>query len=80
MPRIGAANFQQRFRRGDDLDQPAVLKHERVAVAQWRRLGQDRAGIPVPRVPVIDDTAAMPIVVVEHDAIGRVAGSMSRPA
>ena len=34
MVRIGPANFEQRLRRRDHLDQPAVVEHQRVAAAQ----------------------------------------------
>lgn len=34
MMRIGAANFHQRLRRRDHLDQPPVFQHQRIAAAQ----------------------------------------------
>ena len=40
MLRIGAANLHQRLRCSDDLDQPAVVQHQRIAAAQRHRLFQ----------------------------------------
>ncbi|MDB5609150.1 MAG: hypothetical protein JWP25_6050 [Bradyrhizobium sp.] len=33
MLQVGAANFDQQLRRRDDLDQPAIVQHQRVAAA-----------------------------------------------
>ena len=40
MQRVGAADFEERLRRGNDLDKTAVVEHQRVAVAQFRRCRQ----------------------------------------
>ena len=40
MLRIVAANFGQRLRRRDHLDQPAIVEHQRVAAAQRDRVFQ----------------------------------------
>ena len=34
MLRIGTPDLGQRFRRGDDLDQPVIVEHQRVATSQ----------------------------------------------
>jgi hypothetical protein len=69
MLRIGPANFDQRLRRGDDLDQPAVVEHQRIAAAQHggvfqveQKLKSARAGHRHP--------PAMTIVKIEHNGIG----------
>ena len=70
MLRIGAADFQQRLGRGDDLDQPSVLQQQRIAAAQLGRGGQ----IEQKSSPVLarhGDAPAMAIVVIEHDAVAR---------
>jgi len=69
---IGAANFQERLGRGDDLDQPSVFQQQRVAAAQLGRRGE----VEQKRSPVLaghGNAAAMAIVVIEHDAIGGLA-------
>jgi hypothetical protein len=38
MVRVIAADFSQRLRRGDDLDQPAVVKHQRVPSPKRNRV------------------------------------------
>jgi hypothetical protein len=66
--RIGAANFQQRFRRRDHLDQPAVVEHQRVAAPERngvfqieQKLKPARAGHRhAPPVPVVE---------IEHDGV-----------
>jgi hypothetical protein len=70
MLRIGAANLDQRLRRRDDLDQPAIVEHQRIAAAQHdgmlqieQKLQPARAGHRHP--------PAMTIVKIEHDGIGR---------
>ena len=70
MMRIGAADLEQRLRRRDHLDQPAVVEHQRVAAAQRDRVFQieqefepARAGHRHP--------PPVPVVEIEHDGIGR---------
>ena len=70
MLRIVAADLHQRLRRRHDLDQPAILEHQRVAAPQRDRVFQieqefkpARAGHHHPP-PVT-------IVEIEHDGIGR---------
>jgi hypothetical protein len=71
MQRIGATNFEQGLRRGKDLNQPAVLQHQRIAVTQERGVGkveQERqAARSGHRL-----TAAVPIIIIEHHTIDRV--------
>jgi hypothetical protein len=70
MVRIRAANFNQRLRRRDHLDQPAVVEHQRIAATQRdgvfqieQELESARAGHGhAPPVPVVE---------IEHDGIGR---------
>jgi hypothetical protein len=70
MVRVMAADFQQRLGRGDDLDQPSVLQHQRVAAAQ-----RDGAlEIEQEFEPARTDhrhAAAMPVVEIEHDSVRR---------
>jgi hypothetical protein len=68
--RIAAANFDERFGRGDDLDQPSVVQHEGITAAQGDRMFQieqefqsARAGHRHP--------PAMTVVEIEHDGISR---------
>ncbi len=70
MLRIVAPDLDQRLRRRDHLDQPAIVEHQRVAAAQRHRVFQveqefepARAGHRHPP-PVA-------IVEAEHDGIGR---------
>jgi hypothetical protein len=70
MLRIGAANLDQRLRRRDDLDQPAIVEHQRIAAAQHGGVFQieqefepARAGHRHP--------PAMTIVKIKHDGVGR---------
>jgi hypothetical protein len=70
MKRIGAPDLNQRLRCRDDLDQPAILKHQRVAAAQRSCVFQikqkhkaARAGHRHP--------PPMTIVEIKHDGIDR---------
>ena len=72
MQRISAADFQQWFRRGDDLNQPPVFQHQRVATTQPSRGRQiKQKGSPFGSLHRY--TATMTVVVIEHDTIGRLA-------
>jgi hypothetical protein len=68
MERIVAADFQQGFRRSDDFDQPSVFQHQHVAAAQpgchWQI---EQKAKPFCRCH--GKAAAVPIIVIEHDAI-----------
>jgi hypothetical protein len=70
MLRIGAADFDQRLRRRDDLDQSAIVEHQRIAAAQHggvleieQEFEPARSGHRHP--------PAMAVVKIEHDGIGR---------
>jgi hypothetical protein len=70
MLRVVAADFSQRLRRGDNLDQAAVVEHQRVAAPKCDRVFEieqerkpTRAGHRHP--------PPMPIVETEDDGIGR---------
>ena len=68
--RVGPLDLQQRLGRGDHLDQPAVLQHQRIAASERdsafeieQKLQSARAGH--------HHSAAMPVVEIEHDGVGR---------
>ena len=70
MQRIGAADFEQRFRGGHNLDQPPVFEDQRIAAAQRdgalqveQEFEPARAGHRHP--------PPVPVVEIEHDGIGR---------
>jgi len=70
MQRVSAADFKERLGRCDDLDKSAVLEHERIAAAQFRRrrqVEQKRGALGAGH----RYAAAMAIVVIEDNAIGR---------
>jgi hypothetical protein len=69
---IYTANFQQRFGRGNDLNQPSVLKLKRVPVAQWHGLRKIEQKLEPTRAGHCD-APTVAVVVIEHDRIGRVA-------
>jgi hypothetical protein len=70
MLRVGAANLGQRFRRRDDLDQPVIVEHQRVAAAQHGGIFQIKQEFKPVR-PRHRHPPAMAIVEIEHDGIGR---------
>ena len=66
--RVVAANLEQGFGGGDDLDQPAVLEHQRVAAPQHYNLRQVEQELKSARARH-HHPAAVPIVEFEHDAV-----------
>jgi hypothetical protein len=73
MMRVAAANFDQRLRRRDHFDQPAIFQHQRIAAAQRDCVLEveqefQPAGAGHRHPP------PMPIVEIEHDGIGRCLG------
>jgi hypothetical protein len=70
MLRIGAANLDQRLRRGNDLDQPAIVEHQRVTAAQHNGVFQIEQKRQPARAGHRHPTA-MPVVEIKHDGIGR---------
>jgi hypothetical protein len=70
MLRIAPAYFEQRFRRCDDFDQPAVVEHQRVAAAQRDRGFQIEQEFKPARA-CHRHPAPVTIVEIEHDGIGR---------
>jgi len=70
MMRIVAADLDERLGRGDDLDKPAIVQHQRVAAAQRNCLRQIEQKFKAARA-AHRHTAAMTIVEIENDAIGR---------
>jgi hypothetical protein len=70
LPRVGAANLDQRFWRSNNFNQSTIFEHERVTAAQrdgLRQIEQElqpaRGGHRKP--------AAMPIVKLKHDTVRR---------
>ena len=70
---LGGANFGERLRRGDDLDDPPVLELEPVAAAQQHRLFEIEQEIEAAHA-LHRHATTMAFVVVEHDGIGGFAG------
>ena len=70
MMRIMPANFKQRLRRCDHLDQPAVLKHQRIAAAQCQSVFQIEQELQATRAGH-RHPPPVPVVEIEHDSIGR---------
>ena len=70
MVRIGAPDFDQRLRRRDDLDQPVIVEHQRIAAPQRDRVLQIEQKLEAPRAGHRHPTP-VPIVEIEHDGIGR---------
>jgi len=68
--RIGAANLGQRLRRRDDLDQPVIVEHQRIAAAQHGGIFQIQQEFKPARA-CHRHPPPMAIVEIEHDGIGR---------
>jgi hypothetical protein len=77
--RIAAANFGQRLRRGDHLDQSSVVEHECVAVAQGDRAFQVQQERKSARTRH-RHSPPVTVVEIEHHAIGRCFGPVMLPA
>lgn len=69
MERIGAADFDQRFRGGDHFDQAAVLQHQRIPTPQGDGVLQIEQEFQPARARH-RHTPPMPVVEIEHDGIG----------
>lgn len=50
--RVAAAQFREFLWRGDNLDKPAIVQHQRVAIAQHHCVGRSSMN-SIPRTPVI---------------------------
>ena len=70
MQRIGAADFEQRLRGGDHLDQPAVFQHQRIAAAQRDGVFEIEQEFQPARARH-RHPPPVPVVEIEHDGIGR---------
>jgi hypothetical protein len=70
MLRIGTADLDQRLRRRDDLDQPAIVEHQRIAAAQHSGVFQIEQEFEPARARH-HHPPAMTVVEIEHDCIGR---------
>ena len=68
--RVGAADLQQRLGCRNHLDQPAVLQHQRIAAAQGDGVLQVEQEFESARARH-RHAAAMPVVEIEHDCVGR---------
>lgn len=76
---IVTANFQQRLRRRHDLDQPAVIEHQRVSAAQRDRILEVQQEFKPARAHH-RHSPPVAIVEIEHDGIGwRLAPAMLTP-
>jgi hypothetical protein len=70
MMRIGTADFNQRLRRGDHFDQPAIIEHQRIATAQRDGVFQVEQEFKSARAGH-GHAPPVPIVEIEHDGVGR---------
>jgi hypothetical protein len=79
MLRIVTANFQQRLRRRHDLDQPAIIEHQRVSATQRDRILEVQQEFKPARARH-RHSPPVAIIEVEHDGIGwRLAPVMLTP-
>jgi hypothetical protein len=69
MQRIGAADFEQRFRGGDHLYQPPVFEDQRIAAAQRYRVFEIEQEFQ-PARPRHRHPPPVPVVEIEHDSVG----------
>ena len=70
MMRIGPLDLDQRLGRGDHLDQPAVLEHQRITAAKRDGILEVEQKLQSTRARH-RHTAAVPVVEIEHDGVGR---------
>jgi hypothetical protein len=70
MMRVGAPDLDQRLRRCHDLNQPAIIEHQRVAASQHGRVFQIKQKLQSPRTRH-RGPPPVTIVEIEHDGIGR---------
>ena len=70
MLRIGAAYLDQRLRRRDDLDQPGIVEHQRIAATQHGSVFQIEQEFEPARARH-RHAPAMTVVKIEHHGIGR---------
>ena len=70
MVRISAPDLDQRLRRCDHLDQPAIVEHQRVATAQRHRVLQIKQEFKPARARH-RHPPPVPVVEIQHDSIGR---------
>ena len=79
MLRVVAADLRQRLWRRHDLDQPAILEHQRVTAPQRDRVFQIEQELKPARARH-RHASAVTIVEIEHDGIGRRLAPAMRPA
>ena len=77
--RVVTADLRQRLRRRHHLDQPAIVKHQRVTAPQRDRVFQIEQERESARARH-RHPPPVPIVEIEHDGIGRRLGPAMRPA
>ncbi len=70
MLRVGPPDLDQRLRRRNHLDQPAIVQHQRVAAAQRDRVFEIEQELQSVRTGH-RHPPPVPIVEIEHDGIGR---------
>ena len=70
LARVRAAHFRELLGRGDDLDQPSILQHQRIAAAQRHRFGKVEQEFRSPR-GLHGDAAPVAALIIEHDRVGR---------
>jgi hypothetical protein len=70
MLRIVTPDLGQRLGRGDDLDQPVIVEHQRVTASQHRRVFQVEQKLKAARAPH-RHPPPVTIVKIENDGIGR---------
>src|SRR6185312_8808079 len=68
--RIGPFDLEQRLGRGDHLDQPAVIEHQRVTTAKRDGTLEVEQKLQSTRARH-RHAAAMPVIEIEHDSVGR---------
>jgi hypothetical protein len=69
MQRVGAADFRQRLRSGDHLDQAAVLQHQGIATAQCDGVLEVEQEFEPARARH-RHPPPVPVVEIEHDGVG----------
>jgi hypothetical protein len=70
MLRVAAPDLEQRLRRRDHLDQPAIFQHQRVTAAQRNRVFKVEQEFKSARARH-RHPPPVPVVEIEHDGIGR---------
>ena len=76
MLHVARTDFRQRLRRGQHFNTPSIIQHQRVARAQQQCVRQiEHEGQPAHALH--GNASAMPVIVVEHDSVSRLAGPVT---